>query len=167
MDFDRVIDEVIGLVHGAEADQGAGELDGLLEQQKRLLEKKDAVLDAYFEGTITKEEMDRLRVKYDTELERAEKRLSVLAKNAEDEERSRQDLEELRGFLKNRGLQSEALFGELLERMTVFEHHVTVRLSGLPVVFRLQYETSGLAEEYRTEITECEIVTEEQPSCRV
>ncbi|MCQ5128138.1 recombinase family protein [Butyricicoccus faecihominis] len=167
MDFDRVIDEVIGLVHGTEAEQGAEELDGLLEQQKRLLEKKDAVLDAYFEGTITKDEMERLRAKYDTELERAEKRLSTLNRLAEDEAKSRHDLEELRGFLKKRGLQSEALFGELLDKMTVQEDNVTVRLNGLPVVFWLRYETSGLAEEYRTEITECEIVTEEQPSCRV
>jgi len=54
------------------------EITHLQAQRGRLLQKKDAILDACFDQTITKADMERLRDKYNEEMTRLDTRLGKL-----------------------------------------------------------------------------------------
>ncbi len=155
-----LIDEVMQLLEQSKDSGEAAELTQLRLKRERLLEKKDAVLDAYFDKTITKAEMERLRGRYSKEITRIDSRQEVLERQQARTAHVRKNLCELRTYFTNHGIQSEEVWGELLERMTVCSDCVTVKLSALSITFRLRYRASGKGGAYRVAITACEI----QPS---
>lgn len=79
LDWERLAEEVLDLLRQTERTDGAGERERLEREREQLLSKKDAILDAYFEQTITKEELERLRGRYDKALERCEDKLHALS----------------------------------------------------------------------------------------
>ncbi len=160
LDNAALIDEVIQLLERNTDSREAVELTQLKLKRERLLEKKDAVLDAYFEKMITKAEMERLHSRYSKEITRIDRRLEVLELQEAKNVHVRKNLCELRTYITNHSIQSEAVFGEILERMTVYSDYVTVKLSALSITFRLCYITSGRGGDYKVDITTFKI----QPS---
>lgn len=155
VDKARLVDEVMELLTQTAPSGETEERERLRTQQERLLRKKDAVLDAYFEQTISKADLERLSRRYDEELDRISERLVDLEQQEKANEQCRRDLEGLRTYITQYAMQSEEVWGELLERMIVYEDCVTVKLRALPVLFRLRYTTSGKGEAYQTVITDC------------
>jgi len=163
LDNALLIDEIIQLIaqtSQAMEDDDGGESKRLQAQKQRLTQKLDAVLDSYFDQVISKTEMERLRDRYHAELERIDARLQELERREQASQDQQQELEELRVFLANSVLQSEAVWGELLERMTVYPDYVAVKLYALPVTFYLKFRTSGRGKEYQVVITDCKVKSE-------
>lgn len=160
LDNARLIDEIIQLIAQTMEIDNGGESKRLQVQRQRLTQKIDAVLDSYFDQVILKTEMERLRDRYHVELEHIGTRLQELERREQVSRDQQRELEELRVFLSDAVFQSEAVWGELLERMTVYSDYVTVKLYELPVTFDLQFRASGRGKEYHVVITSCEVKPE-------
>jgi len=156
IDSAAIADNVMQLLEQSADADAKTEITYLKAQRGRLLQKKDAVLDAYFDQTITKADMERLRGKYNEEITRIDTRLGKLEQQESLNAEAKGNPEELRKYLACHAIQSEAVWGELLERMTVYSNHVAVKLSAVPMTFRLQYSANGKGEDYRVQITKCE-----------
>lgn len=156
IDVDALIREVLALLEREKPQ--THEIEQLQARQQRCMQKKDTVLDAYFEQTISKEELERLRSRYDIELAQLGKRLSVLASQQTAAQRTNGSADEVRCFLQRQAFCAESVFGELLERFTVYEDSVTIKLNGISAVFRIGYTTSGQMEHYQTNILSCDMI---------
>lgn len=105
----------------------------------RLHRKKAAVMDSYFSGDISKEDMQFMNCRYDNRL----KTLSVRLQEAELQQRQQDtgSLEEtlrseISGIL-NGETESEVFYKTLLAHITVFkDRHMELVLNGLPQPFR-------------------------------
>jgi site-specific DNA recombinase len=110
-------------------------------------EKKERVMDAYFRGIITEDEMHLMRKKY--EAEEQEKRDS-LAQN--------QDMkEELRKRISN-ALDTADGYGAVVESVTVYEKWIELWLKYVPYGFRIRYHTHGYKQNYTVVIDSCETI---------
>ncbi len=156
MDKAAVIDSVLQLLEQSTDTSDKAGITHLQAQRDRLLQKKDAVLDAYFDQTITKADMERLRDRYNAEMARIDTRLDKLEQEESRNAKARENLEGLRKHLTCHAMQSEAVWMELLEKMTVYSNHAAVKLSTLTMTFLLQYAACGKGENYHVQITKCE-----------
>ncbi len=156
MDNAAIVDSVMKLLEQSIDADGKTEITQLQAKRKRILQKKDAILDAYFDQTIAKADMKRLRDRYNEDLARIDTRLDKLEQQESRNAKAKENLEELRKYLTCHAMQSEAVWGELLEKMAVYHNHIEVKLSALPVTFRLQYASKGKGESYHVQITKCE-----------
>lgn len=111
----------------------------LQQDLKRVREKKEAVLDAYFSGEITKEDMKTMTAKYDQQLHSLQQRFSEAVSRKE----SKQDATALRteitqkvADILNGKIESEVFYKTMLDRLTVFkDRHMELRLNWMPQVF--------------------------------
>lgn len=156
MDDAAIIDSVMRLLEQSINTNDKAEYTHLQAQRDRLLQKKDSILDAYFDQTITKADMERLRDRCDKELACIDTRLGKLEKEGSRNAKAKENLKGLRTYLTTHALQSEEVWGELLDQMTVYSNGIAVKLSALPLTFRLQYAARGKCEDYRVQITKCE-----------
>ena len=103
----------------------------------RDLKKLEKILDAYFEGDITKEEMLSARARCDRRLSELRARLEAAHGTDINEEVIRRNLDEL---LSSEDI-AEGLGRTVLESLTVFrDRHLELRLKELPLVFRFQHQ---------------------------
>lgn len=106
----------------------------------RLQQKKEAVMDSFFSGDISKDDMLAMKGRYEIQeaalrgrLEQAEARLRQGCGTAQLKEAIR---EEVAALLKGK-TESEVLSKTLLNNLTVFkDQHMELRLNHLPHVFR-------------------------------
>lgn len=130
-------------------------------QRAGLLRKKDRALDAYFEQTISKEDLERMRRRYEEEENRIHARIAALERQKVLEQHEKADIEELQRFAKKNWIGSETVWGEVLEQMTVYPDYVDIKLHALTEGFRLRYTTSGRGETYQTVVTACTVLPTE------
>lgn len=118
-------------------------------------DKKLRMLDSYFAGQITVHEMERLKKKYNEQLE------SIRRCFKENESRKnamkQYDLPELENLIKN-AVYSESVYGEILENITVYEEYMFIRLKHIGFAFKISYSTHGYKERYTTTIETCDII---------
>jgi DNA invertase Pin-like site-specific DNA recombinase len=108
-----------------------------LEQIQR---KREAVMDSYFSGEITKEDMQAMNRKYDSQMENLYRR----KKEAEFRQNANRDSKELRTVIQaevsdilNGEIESEVFCKTMLDSLTVFkDRHMELRLRFLPQVFQ-------------------------------
>ena len=139
LDTSRIIENVSAAA--AEAIL-AGENGGLDNEERleysigRINKKKEDVLDAFFTGTITKEEMRMVNEKYDKELSGLNERLQAIRKRQE----LRYDLDTLTGDIRKEVTSivkgekdSEVFYKNLLDHLIVYPgNRVELRLNLLP-----------------------------------
>lgn len=104
-------------------------LRGGREEVEQIKRKQDRLLDCFLEGTIPREEMERMMAKYRRQLElRTPEPFPDIPAE-----------ETLRGALRailTGQQESQAFYREILERLTVFQdRHMELKLKGLPDVF--------------------------------
>jgi hypothetical protein len=106
---------------------------------ERIQRKKEDVMDSYFSGEITKEDMQAMNRKYDSQMEDLHQR----KKEAELRQNEKRDYKELHtdiqtkvsGIL-NGEIESEVFCKTMLDSLTVFkDRHMELRLKLLPQVF--------------------------------
>ncbi len=106
----------------------------------RLQQKKEAVMDSFFAGDISKEDMLAMKGRYEAQeatlrerLEQAEKRL----RQGCGRDQLKEAIQEEVAALLNGETESEVLSKTLLKDLTVFkDRHMELRLNHLPHVFR-------------------------------
>lgn len=116
-----------------EAENGSTDDHRRLESElERLQKKKEALLDSYFSGEISKEDMLSMKARYDRQIEDIRQR--KIAVNPHEDTRSAIEAD-VAGIL-NGEIESEAFFKTMLEQLTVFkDRHLELRLKLLPQVF--------------------------------
>jgi len=131
---------------------------GKMKQQLNEIAKKKAkLLDAYFSERITDDDLSLMKEKYEkerlhivTSIEQTERQTKIM-------EHQKQQLSELSPLIKNTVLDSEDVYGETIEKITVYDDCITAKPFFLPFQFKLTYSTSGYNENYTTRITSCEM----------
>ncbi|MBP1736424.1 MAG: tnpR 3 [Oscillospiraceae bacterium] len=156
VDWDTIITELLaqleGLIYEQEADS---EVERLAGRQTELERKKERMMDAYFGELITENEMIKMKGEYDRQLEA----IKVRVGRAEAERSSRMAREETDDLARvfRESIYSECVFAELVECVEVFGSYLVVRISGLPMDYRLWYSVSGRRETYTVSIDRCEV----------
>lgn len=146
LDMGREAGRVLGAWRAlAPAGDGKAALAAGIERVRR---KKARAMDACFSGLITQQEFTEARQRYDDELAALERQLAALQQPASPPDEA--DLIE-------RLCRSEAVLGELLERVTVRAGELVFRLNGLPCGFRIAYHTAGRGASYHTYIDRCTV----------
>ena len=98
----------------------------LRRRREALLRKREAALDAYCAGDLTREELRRRKDDYDCQIIELDQRISKRQEQPE--------LGSLVGEILREG--SEMLYRSILESLTVFpDRHMELRLKGLPHIF--------------------------------
>ena len=142
MDFDAVIRNVTELALESVLTGltiSRDEPERLRQELNRALQKKEALLDAYFSQEIPKEDMLAMKERYEQQLNGLQIRLEDALKRKE----NRQDSEALRSLIQsevmsilNGSTESEVFYKTLLQSLTVFkDRHMELRLNHLPQVF--------------------------------
>ena len=106
----------------------------------RLRQKKEAVMDSYFSGDISKEDMMAMKKRYEDQEDAFRKRLIKAEERLQQGSGTGQLKEIIQAeiaALLNGEIQSEVLSKTLLDSLTVFkDRHMELRLNNLPHVFR-------------------------------
>lgn len=124
----------------------AGE-NGILDTPERLRntirrteEKKEKVLDAFFSGDVTAQELECFRLRYDDQLIELRKRLEAAENrnaSASDEEKLREKIRQELTLILSGQIESQVLYQHLLECITVYQDgHLELKLNELPQIFR-------------------------------
>ena len=143
MDAKDIINHVTMLALRAirEGERGAGDDPRRLGFEiERVQQKKESVMDSYFSGEITKEDMQAINRKYDGQMEDLRRQ----KKEAELRRYENRDSKELRTVIQaeisdilNGEIESEVFCKTMLDSLTVFkDRHMELRLHLLPQVFR-------------------------------
>jgi ElaB/YqjD/DUF883 family membrane-anchored ribosome-binding protein len=142
MDTEALVRNVTELVLGAILTGQHGSWDDLQRLQQeldRVQQKKAAMMDAYFSGEITKEDMQAMKERYVRQLSDLRNRL----KKAKIQKENKQDPAGLRIKIQSEILailrgesESEVFYKTLLHSLTVYKDcHMELRLNRLPQVF--------------------------------
>ena len=141
MDTPAIIRNVTTLAMDAiRATQGgtADEPARLQWELERIQQKKEAVMDAYFSGDITKGDMLAMKRRYDDRSAALQARLQAAAQAQRDGQmqRLRAAIQSEVAALLRLDIESEVLCKTVLDRLTVFpDRHMELRLHDLPQVF--------------------------------
>ena len=105
----------------------------------RLKQKKEAVMDHYFSGDISKEDMLTMKKRYEDQEQSFRERLekAEVKQQGRNTAQLKQDIQTEVTDLLNYQVESEVLSKTLLHSLTVFQDkHMELRLKDLPMVFR-------------------------------
>ncbi|MBM6896380.1 recombinase family protein [Pseudoflavonifractor capillosus] len=104
-----------------------------------LCNKKEAVMDAYFSGNITAEEMQKMKAKYQRQIDVIQDRLDHQSQ-VESHVLMRKAMQEAASILAGE-IESDAWFKTLVDSITVYpDRHLELRLCQLPHIFYFQDE---------------------------
>ena len=143
MDTTEIIRNVTSLSLDAirSTESSTDEKPDLLQfELERIQHKKEAVLDSYFSGDISKEDMLAMKKRYESQSESLKRRLE----KAEEQKLLGNGAESLRKAIQSEvtsllcfDRESEILCKTLLDHLTVFpDRHMELRLNDLPQVFQ-------------------------------
>ena len=143
MDTKSVADHVTALALEAirEGENGAGDdLQHFQSEIKRVQKRKETMMDSYFSGEITKEDMQTMNRKYDgkiKELRQRKKEVELCQQGHRDSTTLYAAIQsEVSGILSGE-IESEAFYKTMLKSLTVYkDRHIELRLNKLPQVFR-------------------------------
>ena len=131
LDKAALILRVTDLACAALREAGTGTTDDT-RRMGQLQQKKEALLDSYFSGEITKDDMLSMKARYDRQIEDIRQRKNAV--NPHEDTRSAIEAD-VAGIL-NGEIESEVFSKTMLEQLTVFkDRHLELRLKLLPQVF--------------------------------
>lgn len=158
LDYDAIVAELVADIKAIQGkENGISSPKRLKEKRIELESKKERVMDAYFSQTISKDEMLSMKERYDRELLKLETDMQA-CQETERLQREQQDgLEDIIKTIRAGLTNSEEVFAEVIDSVTVFGNYIEIKVQHLPVVFRLWYSTSGTRDNYTTTIDRWEI----------
>ncbi len=159
LDYDALAQELAADIQKVWMD-GTKEPDTSRLQERRadLERRKERVLDAYFGAAISKDEMVRMKAKYDEELGKIRTQLEQQADLERTQAQQAKGLQELVQTIRESVTRSEAVFAEAVEEIVVYQDYITIKIRYLPAIFKLWYSTSGTGANYTTKIERWEVV---------
>lgn len=142
MDAKPIIDNVTTLALEAIHDgdnRNTDDPERLRFELDRLQQKKEAVLDHYFSGDISKNDMQAMKKRYEDQIKSHRERLEKAEAqqgNIGDTVLLKQEIQAEISALLDYRVESEVLSKTLLKDLTVFpDKHLELRLNDLPMVF--------------------------------
>lgn len=124
-----------------EGEQKTDSISLLTHELDRLTEKKEAVLDAFFSGSISEADMKRMNERYNREQDTLQIRLQAVKRQPKTTRT--QELKERIFDIVNGLTESEAFYKNLLDRLVVFRNgRVEASLNGLSQVWTFQVESN-------------------------
>lgn len=142
MDTKPIIDNVTTLALEAIRagdSRNADDPERLRFELDRLQQKKEAVLDHYFSGDISKDDMQTMKERYENHIKSYRERLKkAAAQPGKDGDTTllKQEIQAEISALLDYRVESELLSKSLLKDLTVFpDKHLELRLNDLPMVF--------------------------------
>lgn len=159
LDYDALARELAADIQRILTDTpGERGLSRLQARRADLERRRERVMDAYFGGDISREEMSQMKAKYDRELEKIRSQLLRHTDPERTQPRQASDPQDLAQTLRNWATCSEEVFAETVEEIVVYEEYITIRLRYLPTVFQIWYSTGGTGESYAVAIERWEVV---------
>ncbi len=153
LDYDALAREVAADIQRLSTPGSQARDASRLQARRADLERrKERVMDAYFGETISKEEMVRMKAKYDEELDKIRAQLERQADLERGQAEQAGDPQELIRTIRESVTRSEEVFAQAVEEIVVYAEYLTVKLRGLPCVFKLWYTTGGAGANYTVEI---------------
>lgn len=141
VDVEAMIANVTALaVDAIREDTGQEEVQRLQQELSSLQKKKEAVMDSYFSGEISGEDMQAMKKKYDQRMEKLRQRLEDVSlsfqESSNPETLCAAIATEIAGILTGKA-DSNVFCKTVLESITIFkDRHMELRLKGLPQIFR-------------------------------
>ena len=158
IDADSIARHLAEDVNGVGEDRAdAARLAAWETQRAGLMKKQEAALDAFLSGVMNREELDRMQSRYRNELAALDQKIAAARKKQQTLRETKEDFEALAAHLREQAINSQEVWHELIERITVYEDRLTIKLYALPQAFVLRYTTSGRGENYQTNILECKM----------
>ena len=108
----------------------------LCYEMDRIKRKKEILLDRFLEGEISKEDMQMMKCKYDSQLASLRERLEKLNESRHSHQKIKAGIQTEITRVLNGEIESEVFYKYLLEQLTVFkDRHLELKLNHLPMVF--------------------------------
>jgi len=159
LDYDSITAELLEDIQKLQgASNGSESIERLQAGKASIERKRENALDAFLSGTISREELQIIRTRYDRELASIEEQLQKIAEAAYTLEKQKAGLEGIVRTIRTSLDSSEEVYREVIESITVFEEYIDVRVKFVPGTFRIWYAVSGKREEYTTTIQRWEMV---------
>ena len=117
----------------------------LSRELDRIRHKREAVLDSFFSGDISREDRNRMTQKYDLQMDSLRQKLRRSPNREENQMLEAEISAKIHGILAGER-ESKIFYRTILQSLTVFQdRHMELRLNQLPRVFRFaEQETGGL-----------------------
>ena len=143
MDINSIVNNVTTVALEAIQEGESGMVDDpqrLQNEIDRIQKKKETMMDSYFSGEITNEDMQTMNRKYDGQIEE----LRRYQKEAELRQQEKRDAKALRAAIRsevsgilNGEIESDVFCKTMLDSLTVYkDRHMELRLNKLPQVFQ-------------------------------
>ena len=164
MDYDAIAQELytdIQHIHTTAAPTDFSTLEG---KRRELEEKKVKIMDAFFSGTITRDDMITMKAKYDLDLEKLDRQIVSVQQTVQALERQRAGLDNILSTIRANVTSSQEVYREVIDQVIVYEEYIDVKVHYVPGVFRLWFSTSGKREEYAVSIDKWEYIDTTQPN---
>lgn len=159
LDYDTIFSDLTEDIKKVQGQQGGtSDLKRLEEGLERARQKKVQVMDDYYSGTISKEEMLLMKGRYDRDMAELEAKMQAGRETQRVWQEQQKGLEEIIKTMRAGLTNSEEVFAEVIERVTVFEEYIEIRVQHFPKTFRLWYSTKGVRAHYTTTIDQWELV---------
>lgn len=158
-DFDSIADELAEEINKLSNPQNDQTADIISRKLKEAEDKKLCMLDSYFAGEISSDDMEKLKQRYDADIEQLSTQLMRQENKLQMINERQGNLLSLRGIIKETAAFSESVYGEILDKITVYGDYMLIKLKYLDFAFKISYSTHGYKENYTTVIEECEIVS--------
>ena len=132
LDREPIIRNVTGLVMEALREEGSDSAEKLFRGISLLMEKKAAVLDSFFSGSITKEELQMMNERYDKEITALKSRRDAALRTEETADQREMIYRQVTSIINGDG-ECQAFFKSLLDHMVVFrDRRIEIILRLLP-----------------------------------
>lgn len=123
-------------------------------------DRRDRALEAFLDGSLSKNDMQRMLTRCDEEIERLRTQLEEVEKEKKRLSHNTERLAEIRVLLERELAGGDAVLDEVIQRITVYPDYFIVEVAELPIRFLVRAGGSGTGRGYKVSVTECRPVTE-------
>ena len=123
-------------------------------------DRRDRALEAFLDGSLSKNDMQRMLTRCDEEIERLRTQLEEVEKEKKRLSHNTERLAEIRVLLERELAGGDAVLDEVIQRITVYPDYFIVEVADLPIRFLVRAGGSGTGRGYKVSVTECRPVTE-------
>ena len=124
------------------------------KQIQSLLLKKERVIDLLLDEVISKEEMNAMKIKYDTEICELKSKIESIKNENDILDESRDNIFDILNKIDKilRGEEiSELMYKDIIEKITMYPtNDLDIYFKYLPEPLRIHYKCSGRGEKYKT-----------------
>ena len=114
-------------------------------------------MDAFLSGVLTRGELERMQTRYRGELAAIDRKIAAIQEQQEKTRAAQDGAESLAARLREQAVTSQAVWRELVERITVCEDRLRIKLYAFPRAFDLRYTTSGRGGNAVTTVISCDM----------